>query len=88
MTINFFTEEELKNPDLLKNKIEKVAVLNIFSGIAEQDAFIAAITNLGLKHEILRVPATQALETMQLFKPELAKKYLAILQAQLNKNGR
>lgn len=81
-----FTEQELKNPDLLRRKIEKVAVLNIFSGIAEQDAFIAAITNLGMKHEILKTPALQALETMQEFKPELAKKYYDILVAATQKN--
>jgi len=76
-----FSEAELNNPLILNRKIEMVAVLNIYSGIAEQDAFIAAITNLGLKHEILRNPTIQALETMQSFKPELSKKYLEILKA-------
>ena len=76
-----FSEAELNNPLILNRKIEMIAVLNIYSGIAEQDAFIAAITNLGLKHEILRNPTIQALETMQSFKPELSKKYLEILKA-------
>ena len=75
-----FSEAELNNPLILNRKIEMIAVLNIYSGIAEQDAFIAAITNLGLKHEILRNPTIQALETMQSFKPELSKKYLEILK--------
>jgi len=84
---NLFTKEELANTDLLSRKIEKVAVLNIFSGIAEQDAFIAAITNLGLKHEILTIPTMQALDTMQEFKPELAKKYLTILEQAVAKRS-
>ncbi len=81
-----FTDQELKDPQLLNRKLEAVAVLNVFSGIAEQDAFIAAITNLGIKHEILRSPTIQALETMQSFKPELAKKYLDILKDRTSTN--
>lgn len=71
-----FTEEELHNPNKLNRKIEQVAILNIYSGVAEQDAFVAAITNLGLKHEILRTPVIQALETMMTFIPNTAEKYL------------
>lgn len=75
-----FTEEELSDPDLLSRKLEKVAVLNIFSGKAEQSAFVAAITNLALKHEILKAPTIQALESMQEFIPDLANKYLDIIK--------
>lgn len=74
-----FTEQELKDPDLINRKLESVAVLNVFSGEAEQSAFVAAITNLALKHEILKAPTIQALETMQNFIPNLAQKYLKII---------
>ena len=80
-----FTEEELNNPQLLNRKLEEVAVLNVFSGEAEQSAFVAAIANLALKHEILRTPTIQALETMQNFIPELAQKYLDIINSSLAK---
>jgi hypothetical protein len=71
-----FTDEELNNPEMLNRKINQVAILNVFSGVAEQDAFVAAITNFGIKHEILNVPVKQALETMMTFIPNTAGKYL------------
>ena len=76
---NLFTDEELKNPELLHTKLEKVAIFNIYAGVAEQDAFIAAIGKLGIEHPILRMPVMQALETMRSFKPEMANKYLDLL---------
>lgn len=82
-----FTAIELNDPRLLNRKLEEVAVLNIFCGTAEQDAFIAAITNLGIKHEILKQPTIQALETMKSFKPELAQKYLSLLDESTKKGS-
>ena len=80
---DLFTDEELKDPDKLNRKLEKVAVLNVFSGVAEQNAFIAAITNLGLRHDILKLPVIQALETMKTFiDPELIDKYLELVKKQ------
>jgi hypothetical protein len=81
-----FTKEEMKDQDLLHKKIEKVAVLNIDCGAAEQDAFIAAIASLGLKHDVLRIPTIQALESMQTFKKEIAEKYLNKLNSSKDEN--
>lgn len=81
------TEQELNDPILLSKKLETVAVLNIYTGAAEQAAFIAAITNLALKHEILRMPAIQALEVMQNFIPDLPKKYLDIINSSVTNSS-
>lgn len=75
-----FTLEELNEPYLLNKKITDTAVITIACGAAEQDAFIAAIATLGMKHKILRQPAIQALESMQSFKPDVINKYLISLQ--------
>jgi hypothetical protein len=85
-TNNLISDEDLQNPQKLNRVLEEVAILNIFSGSAEQSAFIAAVTNLALKHEILNMPTIQALETMKGFLPELAEKYLEIL-SQKNTNS-
>lgn len=76
-----FTSEELQNPILLNQKISSAAVVNVPSGIAEQTAFVSALAELGLKHKILRLPVIQALETMQSFIPDIANKYLAIMNS-------
>jgi hypothetical protein len=79
---SLFTKEELANPDLLRKKIQSAAILNVACGEAEQSAFVAAITELALRHQILENPTKQALETMKSFLPDLAQKYLD----ELNRN--
>lgn len=77
---NLFTEAELKDPKLLNLKIEEVAVITLPVGLAEQDAAIAAIAELGLRHESLRNIAIEGLESVSKFKPEITKKYLEKLK--------
>ncbi|MBY6213288.1 hypothetical protein KUV95_17225 [Microbulbifer agarilyticus] len=52
------------------------AVIAYPVGVASQDAAIAAITMLAVKHEILREPAIQGLQTIKTFKPEIAARSL------------
>jgi len=52
------------------------AIASFPVGIASQDAAISAIANLAIKHEILREPAIQGLESIKTFKPEMASKHL------------
>ena len=55
------------------------AIIAMPVGEATQDAAIAAIAELGGKHEILRTMAIQALQSLSSFKP-LARQYLAELR--------
>ena len=50
-------------------------------GMAAQDAAIAAIWALGVKHEILRPVAIQALTSLSGFKAKITNPYLADLKS-------
>ncbi len=73
---NAITEAELAQPDALSRKLETAAVLTLPVGLAAQDAAIAAIGTLGARHQVLRAPALEALQSLASFKPEIAQKYL------------
>ncbi len=51
-------------------------------GVAAQDAAIAAIWKLGIKHEILRQVAIQALTSLGGFKAKVVQPYLNDLKSQ------
>ena len=66
-------------PHLQKTgKIDPIdaAIVDAPVGAAAQDAAIAAVATLGLKHKILRKPAKQALESLLKVKPAIVGPYL------------
>lgn len=75
------TEQELADPESLNRKLKTAAVMPLPVGLAAQDAAIAAIATLGARHEVLRRPALQALQSLAIFKSEIATKYLQELDA-------
>jgi hypothetical protein len=73
---NAIGEKELADPAAVRQRLETAAILTLPVGQAAQDAAIAAIATLGARHEVLRSPAIQALESIRSFKPQIAGKYL------------
>ena len=74
------SQSELADPEALSRKLATAAVFTLTVGLAAQDAAIAAIAVLGARHEVLRQPAIQALESLASFKPEMAAKHLGQLR--------
>jgi hypothetical protein len=72
---NAFNQTDLADSQLLRQRLETAAVFTLPVGLAAQDAAIAAIASLGARHDVLRGPATQALESLRIFKPEIASRY-------------
>ncbi|GEM_PF-927860 len=71
----------------LHKNIEDAAMFTFPVGVAAQDAAIASIAELAKKHQILRKPALQGLESIKNFKKDLAEKYiLEINHASNDKN--
>jgi hypothetical protein len=69
-------ENDFQDLHKLNQKLEDAAILTLPVGVAAQDAAIASISVLAQKHEILKRPALQALETMKSFKGEIVQKYI------------
>lgn len=61
--------------------IKDAAVITLPVGAAAQDAAIAAICELGKKHEILRASSLQALESLAKFKEPVVSPYLRELSS-------
>ncbi len=77
----FFTDDDKNNLEILNQKLEDAAILTLPVGLAAQDAAMAAISVLAKKHDILKKPALQALESMKFFKKELSEKYITEINA-------
>lgn len=73
------TTNDFKNLHALNQKLEDAAILTFPVGVAAQDAAIASIAELAIRHEVLKQPALQALETMKKFKKEMAEKYIQVI---------
>nr|WP_297787696.1 hypothetical protein [uncultured Allomuricauda sp.] len=62
--MGLFSEEELKDPIRINNKLEALASVNIFPGAWEQNGAIIALTNLALEHKLLLNPAIETLRNI------------------------
>ncbi|MGQ0762687.1 MAG: hypothetical protein ACT4OT_11845 [Acidobacteriota bacterium] len=71
-----FVDADFNDLESMKQKIGEFPVIYLPVGNASQDSAIAAIATLANRHEVLREPAKQALETAKSFKKDLAEKYL------------
>ena len=79
-----FSPENMKELGLKIENLHPVLESMIIThpvGMAAQDAAIAAIWALGVKHEILRPVAIQALTSLSGFKAKIANPYLADLKS-------
>src|SRR5437588_4826241 len=77
-------EEDFANLQLLNQKLETVSVLNLPVGLSAQEAAIAAIATLAKRHDVLRAPATEALNSISKWnQASIAGKYLEELNALL-----
>jgi hypothetical protein len=72
----------LDNPEKTRELFKDMSVIALPVGKAQQDAAICAIATIAKRHEILRPLALQALESLNEFKSEVAKKYLDELRAE------
>jgi hypothetical protein len=70
------TTEDFKTPDVLKEKIAQAALLAQVPGEASAIGALAAISILARRHEVLREPAIEALQSLQAWKPTLVERYL------------
>lgn len=70
----------------LNNNIADVAIFTFPVGVAAQDAAIASISELAIRHQVLRKPALQGLESIKSFKKDLAEKYISEIE-QANNNS-
>jgi len=84
---DLITSSDLKDLKLLNQKMEEAAILTFPVGIAAQDAAIASIAELSIRHEVLRSPAIQALESIKSFKKDIAEKYLKKIHETINNNS-
>lgn len=73
--------KEFKPTDSNLNSLLNSTVISYPVGVAAQDASIAAIWVLGQRHESLRQVTIQALESLCLFKKDVAQVYLNDLKA-------
>lgn len=73
---DIITREDSQDLKKLNEKIANAAILTLPVGSAAQDAAIASIAQLAIRHNILKEPAIQALESIEEFKSDIAKKYL------------
>jgi hypothetical protein len=73
------TDADIQSPDQLKEKVSKAAMLAQVPGAESKDAAYAAIAALAMKHEVLYLPAVQALETMRAWSGEISTKYLKMI---------
>jgi hypothetical protein len=71
-----FSKADFADLNALKARIGEFPVVYLPVGGAAQDAALAAIATLGLRHEVLRDAALQALESATGFRKEIAEKYL------------
>jgi hypothetical protein len=72
-----FVDADFSDLESMKVKIGEFPVICLPVGNASQDSAIAAISTLANRHDVLKEPAKQALETAKSFRKELAEKYLA-----------
>jgi hypothetical protein len=75
------TEDELKDSNILNKRLANAAILTTPVGMAEQDAAIAAIAKLAMRHEVLKDVALEGLNSIKSFKKELAEKYIKELNS-------
>jgi hypothetical protein len=85
---NIITTADFQNLEILNQKMEDAAILTYPVGVAAQDAAIASIAELAIRHEVLRKPALQALETIKEFKTELADKYIKEINKTINSDSK
>ena len=74
--LKVFTDAGFQNLESVKKQIGDFPVFVLPVGSAAQDAAIAAIATLAERHEVLKEPAIQALESTKHFKPDMAEKHL------------
>ena len=72
-----FSEADFADLNALKARIGEFPLVYLPVGGAAQDAALAAIATLGLRHDVLRDPAVQALESAKAYRKEIAEKHLA-----------
>lgn len=77
--LNDIQQMDIPQIKQMQDKIEAAAILTLPAGVAQQDAAIASIAILGLRHDVLRPVAIEALEVLKLFKGNVANKYLSVL---------
>jgi len=70
----------------LNKDIADAAIFTFPVGVAAQDAAIASISELAIRHQVLRKPALQGLESIKSFKKDLAEKYISEIE-QANNNS-
>ena len=59
-------------PALTPVQAKELAIVTMPVGMASQDAAIAGVAALGLRHELLKPMAVQALRSLNAFKPQVA----------------
>ena len=64
------------NVNHVREKLSELALLQPLLGASSMTAAFASIATLANRHEVLRAPAIQALETFRDWQPELSEKYL------------
>jgi hypothetical protein len=78
---NTLTREDLEDPEHIKDKISKAAMIAQTPGIFSADAAFASIATLASRHAVLYEAAEQALESARKYKPELVEEYLNRVRA-------
>ncbi len=73
---NAITAEDFKNLDVLRSKIATAAFVEPVVGLSSRDAAFASIATLGIRHDVLREPAIQALESFKAWAPDISERYL------------
>lgn len=73
---NVVTDKDLSDPAAISDKLGTAAVLALPVGRASQEAAIAAICALGVRHEVLRELAAQALQSLRAVRPDVVPRYI------------
>lgn len=75
------------NPTAQPGALLERAIVTMPIGVAAQDAAIASIGTLGMRHDFLRAPALQALDSLSSFKPDVVRKHLDALRECIHINS-
>ena len=76
-----FTDSDFADWKEFQKRLGEFPVIYLPVGLASQDAALAAAATLGLKYDVLRVPAAEALHSAKQFRQDVAERHLQRLNS-------